>query len=263
MGDAWKKRFSYDEMKDFLELKYRQFNVPAFISNDPVSVPHRYTVKQDIEISGFLTAAISWGRRDLIVSSANSLLDMMGESPWAFIMEAGDDNIDKVSSFYYRTFNGHDCTTFIRGLKKIYSRYNSMEDVLIRYMADGHSWKESIIGLRSEFFNIPHQKRTLKHFANLSTGAAGKRLNMFFRWMVRNDGRGVDFGLWQSVDPSVLFIPLDFHTGNISRKLGLLERKQNDWKAVEELTGVLRGFDEHDPVKYDFSLFGLGIIEKF
>jgi uncharacterized protein (TIGR02757 family) len=263
MGDSWKKKFSYDEMKDFLELKYEQFNNPAFIENDPISVPHRYVLKQDIEISGFLTATIAWGRRDLIINAANKLMDLMGHSPLDFILNSNEKGLDKVSEFYYRTFNGNDCRTFINGLRNIYTGFDSLEDVMAGYLEKVNSWKEAIIMLRKEFFNMPHKHRTLKHFADISKGAAGKRLNMFFRWMVRNDGRGVDFGIWKSVDKSVLFIPLDYHTGNTSRTLGLLTRKQDDWKAVEELTSVLRKFDDRDPVKYDFSLFGLGIIEKF
>jgi len=263
MGESWKKNFSYDEMKDFLELKYLQFNNPEFIRNDPVSIPHQYKLKQDIEISGFLTATISWGRRDLIINSAKDLMNMMGDSPLDFVMNVGDEGLGSIGRFYYRTFNGNDCITFIRGLRNIYSRYDSMEDILTSCMEKGGSWKEAIISLRNEFFNLPHKTRTLKHFADISRGAAGKRLNMFFRWMIRDDNHGVDFGVWKKIDESLLYIPLDFHTGNISRKLGLLERRQDDWKAVEELTSVLRQFDEKDPVKYDFSLFGLGIVEKF
>lgn len=263
MGDSWKKRFSYNEMKDFLEAKYAQFNNPSFINSDPISVPHRYTLKQDIEISGFLTATIAWGRRDLIINSANKLMELMGNSPLDFILNHSEAEKDKIGEFYYRTFNGTDCCTFIEGLRNIYTNFESMEDVLAGYLEKGKSWKEAIINFRNEFFNVPHRKRTLKHFADISRGAAGKRLNMFFRWMVRDDGRGVDFGIWKSIDKSVLYIPLDFHTGKTSRALGLLSRKQDDWKAVEELTSVLRLFDNSDPVKYDFSLFGLGVIEKF
>lgn len=263
MGESWKKKFSYDEMRDFLELKYEQFNRPGFIENDPVAIPHQYTLKQDIEIAGFLTATIAWGRRDLIIKSAQTLMSLLGESPFDFIMNAGERDVERLGRFYYRTFNGSDCCTFIRGLRNIYSIHDSMEDIPAACLEKGGSWKDAIISLRNEFFNMPHTRRTLKHFADIERGAAGKRLNMFFRWMVRDDGRGVDFGLWKRIDKSDLYIPLDFHTGNISRKLGLLERKQDDWKAVEELTSVLRRFDPGDPVKYDFSLFGLGIIEKF
>ena len=263
MADYWKNRFSYAEMKDFLEVKYEQFNNPSFIDSDPVSVPHKYSLKQDIEIAGFLTAAIAWGRRDLILRSANALMDIMGNSPYDFILSSGDDALERLSDFYYRTFNGADCRTFMQALRNIYSKHESMEDALLTYLVRENSWKEAVSAYRNEFFSVPHQRRTRKHFADISEGAAGKRLNMFFRWMVRDDGRGVDFGLWKGISKSVLYIPLDFHTGNTSRKLGLLARRQNDWKAVEELTDVLRGFDEDDPVKYDFSLFGLGIIEKF
>ncbi len=263
MADSWREKFSYDEMKEFLELKFEQFNNPSFIDDDPISVPHRYNRKQDIEISAFLTASIAWGRRDLIIGSALKLMELMGNSPWDFILNADESSIKEAGSFYYRTFNGTDCMTFMAGLRKIYSEYNTMEDILVKSLEEGRNWKEAITELRKAFFSIPHSRRTLKHFADISGGAAGKRLNMFLRWMVRDDGRGVDFGIWKRIDTSVLYIPLDLHTGNTSRKLGLLSRKQNDWKAVEELTSVLRSFDPLDPVRYDFSLFGLGIIEKF
>ncbi|HDZ40943.1 MAG TPA: TIGR02757 family protein [Bacteroidetes bacterium] len=263
MGESWKKKFSFDEMRDFLELKYEQFNHPGFIENDPVAIPHQYILKQDIEISGFLSATIAWGRRDMIVNSAKKLMDLMGNSPLDFIMNVDRKGLGRLNSFYYRTFNGNDCCTFIRGLRNIYSRHESMEEIPAARLEKGETWKDAVISLRNEFFNIHHSRRTLKHFADIERGAAGKRLNMFFRWMVRDDGHGVDFGIWKKIDKSALYIPLDFHTGNISRKLGLLERKQDDWKAVEELTSVLRQFDPEDPVKYDFSLFGLGIMEKF
>lgn len=263
MAESWRNNFSYDEMKAFLELKCEQFNTPSFIVNDPVSVPHQYSLKQDIEIAGFLTATIAWGRRDLILDAANRLMEMMGRSPGDFILNAGTADIDRLNNFYYRTFNGDDCRTFIYALRNIYSSYGSMEDLLVKYLERGDNWKAAITGLRNEFFSVDHRRRTKKHFADISGGAAGKRLNMFFRWMVRDDGRGVDFGLWKRISSSLLYIPLDFHTGNVSRKLGLLSRKQDDWKAVEELSSVLRLFDGDDPAKYDFSLFGLGIIEKF
>ncbi|HUS85845.1 MAG TPA: TIGR02757 family protein [Bacteroidales bacterium] len=254
---------THDEMNEFLDEKYIHYNNPGFIKNDPVSVPHHYTKREDIEISGFLTASIAWGRRDLIISAASQLMNLAGNSPHDFILNADDEQLERFSAFYYRTFNGIDCTFFIRSLKNIYRYYNSLEDILVEEIDGGATMREAIIHFREHFFSIPHQRRTQKHFADIGGAAAGKRLNMFFRWMVRNDGMGVDFGLWDRISPSQLYIPLDLHSGNTSRKLGLLKRKANDWKAVEELTDVLRRFDKNDPVKYDFALFGLGINEKF
>lgn len=251
------------ELKDFLEEKYLRFNNPSFIESDPISIPHRFSSPADREIAGFMAATIAWGRRDLILRSSDKLMSAMGNVPHEFIMSAGDTELEYFSGFVHRTFNGHDCKTFMRGLKRIYTSYGSMEDVIVEGMKDGGSLREGLSHFRKIFFIIQHEKRSEKHFADVMSGAAGKRLFMFLRWMVRDDNRGVDFGIWKRINTSELFIPLDLHSGNTARKLGLLKRKQNDFKAVEELTSVLRHFDPEDPVKYDFALFGLGVNEKF
>jgi uncharacterized protein (TIGR02757 family) len=257
------KGLTFDEVRTFLEEKYLQYNTPSFIACDPISVPHRFTDRRDREISGFLTAAIAWGRRDLILRSSNILLESMDHKPYEFIMSASEYEITSLSRFVHRTFNGTDCIYFIKGLRQVYSEHNSMEDIILIGMKETGSLRDGISHFRNVFFSAPHHKRTEKHFADVKGGAAGKRLNMFLRWMVRNDNRGVDFGIWTRIDPASLFIPLDLHSGNTARRLGLLKRKMNDWKAVEELTGVLREFDPSDPVKYDFALFGLGVNEHF
>ena len=251
------------EMKQFLEEKYLQYNNPSFIPSDPISIPHRFTSRQDREISGFLVSSIAWGRRDLILRSANNLLEAMDNAPYEFVMSAGAEDLKRVSRFVHRTFNGTDCNYFIKGLRHIYTDFSNMEDVVLEGMNRSGSLKEGIAHLRQYFFCEHHERRTEKHFADVTGGAAGKRLNMYLRWMVRQDNRGVDFGIWKRIDPSVLYIPLDLHSGNTARKLGLLTRKMNDWKAVEELTTNLREFDPADPVKYDFALFGLGVFEGF
>jgi uncharacterized protein (TIGR02757 family) len=251
------------EIKKLLEEKYLQYNNPSFIVSDPVSIPHMFTSRPDREIAAFLAATIAWGRRDLILRSSKMLLEMMGNEPYNFILSAGRSDLAKISCFVHRTFNGGDCGYFMKGLKHIYSTYNSMEDVIVEGMGPDKSLRDGMDNLRKTFFSLPHASRNEKHFADIKGGAAGKRLNMFLRWMVRNDGRGVDFGIWKKIDPSMLYIPIDFHSGNTARKLGLLTRKMNDWKAVEELTSNLREFDPADPVKYDFALFGLGVFEKF
>ena len=251
------------EMKLFLEEKYLQYNNPSFIECDPVSIPHLFTEKRNREISGFLTASIAWGRRDLILKSARKLIALMYDEPYEFITSSGEKEFDRFDNFVHRTFNGTDCRYFIKGLRNIYREYNSMEDVLLEGMKHGKSVREGLMHLRLKFFELPHPGRTEKHFADIKRGAAGKRLNMFLRWMVRKDNHGVDFGIWGRIDPSMLFIPLDIHSGNTARILGLLTRRINDWKAVEELTATLRKFDPDDPVKYDFALFGTGIYEGF
>ncbi len=251
------------EIKLFLEEKVLQYNNPAFIINDPVSIPHSFHESRDKEISGFLTATIAWGRRDLILRSSRLMLDLMDSFPYEFVISASEKELDRLSGFVHRTFNGTDLAYFIKGLRNIYSNYENMEEVLIQGMKAGGSLKEGLSHLRSVFFSLPHSTRNEKHFADVMNGSAGKRLNMFLRWMVRSDNGGVDFGMWQKISPSQLYIPLDLHTGNTARKLGILTRKQNDWEAVEELTAILRCFDPKDPVKYDFALFGLGVNERF
>jgi uncharacterized protein (TIGR02757 family) len=251
------------EIKAFLDEKYLQYNTPAFIECDPISIPHSFTELHDREISGFLIAAIAWGRRDLILRSGRLMLDLMDNSPFEFIMSANENELLRFSRFVHRTFNGTDCIYFIKGLRNIYSSFESMEDVIVQGMSASGSIKEALSYLRLVFFSLPHLNRNEKHFADVMGGSAGKRLNMFLRWMVRKDNMGVDFGIWEKVDPATLYIPLDLHSGNTARRLGLLTRKMNDWKAVEELTEILREFDPTDPVKYDFALFGLGVNEKF
>jgi uncharacterized protein (TIGR02757 family) len=251
------------DLKKFLDDKYFQFNNRSFIECDPISIPHRYTGRADREIAGFLAATIAWGRRDLIIRSCGRMMELMEDSPYQFITNAADSDLERFEGFVYRTFNGVDCKGFMRCLKHIYLVSDSMEDIIVRGMKNGGSLRDGLSELRTEFFSAPHVKRTEKHFADISAGAAGKRLLMFLRWMVREDSRGVDFGIWKKIRPSQLYMPLDIHSGNTARKLGILKRKMNDWKAVEELTDVLRNFDPEDPVKYDFALFGLGVFEGF
>jgi len=255
------KHLSQKELHYFLELKYDQYNNPEFINTDPVSVPHLFSTKQDIEISGFLTAMISWGFRKSIIQNATILMEMMGMAPSEFIRSFTTSDLEPFNKFVHRTFNGSDCIFFLRSLQNIYTNYGGLENCFVRSPAAGV--KSRIDAFRRIFLGLPHPQRHEKHIANPLKGASCKRINMFLRWMVRNDRRGVDFGLWKSVQPSELICPLDIHTGNVARKLGLIKRKLNDWEAAEELTNALRKFDPEDPVKYDFALFGLGIFEKF
>jgi len=257
------KGITSSELKDFLEEKYLRFNNPSFIEHDPISIPHMFSSNADREIAGFLTAAIAWGRRDLILRSSRRLIDAMGNAPHDFILSAGENELERFSGFVHRTFNSYDCMTFMRALKHIYSNYNSLEDVIVEGRNEHGTLRDGLSHMRNVFFSVSHERRSEKHFADVMSGAAGKRLFMYLRWMVRNDGRGVDFGIWKRISSSELYIPLDLHSGNTARKLGLLTRKQNDFRAVEELTAELRRFDPDDPVKYDFALFGLGVNEEF
>jgi uncharacterized protein (TIGR02757 family) len=250
------------DLKDFLDEKVAQYNNPTFIELDPIQIPHSYTRKEDIEISGFLSATISWGNRTSIVKNARRMLAYMGDSPYDFIINHKAQHLKQIDGFVHRTFNSVDLLTFIEGLKHLYKNIDGLEGIFMKYQTND-SLQPAIHELKKEFFNIPHLDRTRKHLPDPLTGSAAKKINMFLRWMVRKDDRGVDFGIWKSIPPSVLSCPLDVHSGNIARKLGILRRKQNDARAVAELDNFLRELDSEDPVRYDFALFGLGAIDKF
>jgi uncharacterized protein (TIGR02757 family) len=251
------------DIKDFLEEKFRQFSASNFIDTDPIQIPKLYQSKEDIEIAGFLTATISLGQRPQIIKFAKNLLSQMGESPYEFIIDSSHSDIQSLSKFYYRTFNGEDCIAFINSLKKIYSSGSNLENVFNEGYEKYSTIKGAIAYFRMIFLGDNFPKRSQKHISNVMANSAAKRLNMYLRWMVRPAKDGIDFGLWRRIPPSSLMLPLDVHSGRVSRSLGLLERKQNDWKAVEEVTNNLRIFDPLDPVKYDYALFGLGVFERF
>ncbi len=252
------------ELKDFLEEKYDKYNRQGFIESDPISIPHQFTQKEDIEIAGFLAATIAWGQRVTIIKNANKLMNLMGNNPHDFLLSARLKDFQKFDSFVHRTFNGEDAVFFMKALQNIYKKQGGLENVFMNNSSNNDATLNAITNFRKTFFSIEHTHRTRKHISNPSENSSAKRLCMYLRWMVRNDKRGVDFGIWKSsLLPSHLMCPLDVHSGNVARKLGLLKRTQNDWKAVEELTANLRKFDAKDPVKYDFALFGLGVFEKF
>ena len=248
---------SFNNLKEYLDQKVKFYNVPGFIENDPISIPHLFSAKQDIEIAGILAATIAWGNRKSIISNAKKIMQFMEMAPFDFVMHFKDTDLKPFETFVHRTFNGTDCKAFLWSLKHIYQNHNGLEAVF-----KGKDIKEKIINFRKVFFEMPHPYRTEKHVADPGRNSSAKRINMFLRWMARNDNKGVDFGIWESIRPSMLMCPLDVHSGRTARNLGLLHRKQNDWKAVEVLTKNLRDFDSSDPVKYDFALFGIGVQEK-
>lgn len=251
----------FSEVKELLDVKVEQFNSTDFIQTDPIQLPHRFAKKQDIEIIGFLVATIAWGNRTMIIKNGERLIDIMGNEPHQFILNYSPSFISN-SDFVHRTFNKVDLDFFFSALNKIYSNNEGLENCFsINEECPGV--KGRIINFRSKLLEVPHEKRSEKHLSNPANKSAAKRLNMFLRWMVRKDEKGVDFGIWNNIDPSELYLPLDVHTGNIARKLKLLKRKQNDWVALEELMQKLRKMDSDDPVKYDFALFGLGAFDKF
>src|SRR5512133_284517 len=250
------------ELKQFLERKVEKYNQMDFIETDPVSIPHRFTLKEDIEISGFLSATIAWGNRTSILKNAKRMMDLMDDSPYDFIMNHTESDLARISTVIHRTFNEGDFIYFIKALNYIYRKQNGLESVFSNHQAKD-SLQPAIHEFRKIFFELPHDSRIMKHISDPFNGSAAKKINMFLRWMIRKDDIGVDFGIWKSISPSVLSCPLDVHSGNVARKLGLLTRKLNDAKAVAELDYNLREMDRKDPVKYDFALFGLGIYEGY
>lgn len=251
------------DLKEFLDQKAELYNTPAFIKTDPIQVPHQYSDPRDIEIAAFLTASIAWGQKATIISNARKLLSWMPGGPYEFLMAAREKDLERFIPFVHRTFNGLDCFYFLKSLQHIYRDQGGLQTVFEHAYSVSGDMKEAIIHFREVFFAHADPGRTSKHVADVSKGASAKRLNMFLRWMVRRDKRGVDFGLWKEIPKHALYLPLDVHTGTVARKLGLLKRTQNDWKAVEEVTSRLREFDPEDPVCYDFALFGLGSFEGF
>ncbi len=250
-----------EDISKLLNQKIKQYNNIEFIESDPISIPHMFTKKEDIEISGFITSIISWGRRPAILKSARKLMALMDNAPYDFLMNSKDIEFKRFEGFVYRTFNSDDCIFLISALQNIYKRNNSLETIATNSFNNNGDIFSVIIALRDAILETPHLKRSEKHLGNPLTGSAAKRINMYLRWMIRQDDNGVDFGIWKDISPAALMCPLDVHSGNVARKLGLLDRKQNDWKSVEELTSKLRTFDKEDPVKYDYALFGIGVFE--
>ncbi len=250
------------ELKEFLNEKVELYNNPKFIESDPIQIPHQFSLKEDIEIAAFLTSTIAWGNRKMIINNSKRMIALMGNSPYDFVMNHNETQLERLDNFVHRTFNGNDFVTFIKALQHIYNNHNGLEMAFAKNQQP-LSMQQSISEFRKLFFEINHLPRTAKHVSDPLRGSAAKRINMFLRWMCRNDKAGVDFGIWKSIAPASLSCPLDVHSGNVARKLGLLTRKQNDAKALLELDTALRELDPNDPVKYDFALFGLGVFEGF
>jgi uncharacterized protein (TIGR02757 family) len=252
-----------NDIRLLLDQKVLSFNQLPFIETDPIQVPKQFTSKENIEIAAFLSATLAWGQRPTIIRNANRLMQLMQNNPIDFLMNAEEEDWNSFSDFRHRTFNGSDCQYFLKSLRNIYLNHDGLEQVFTEGFQKCQTIFSALTHFRQVFFELEHDRRTEKHISDVTKGAAAKRLNMLLRWMVRTDQAGVDFGLWKQIPASALMLPLDVHTGNVARKLGLLARTQNDWRAVEEITAHLRGFDSEDPIKYDFALFGLGAFEKF
>ena len=254
------------DLQQLLDSKYRFYNQEEFIETDPIQIPRAFSRKEDIEIAGFIAAAIAWGKRPMIIRNANRWLEMMDNAPYDFVMNANEVDFKPLLHFVHRTFNGDDALFFITSLQNIYKNHGGLETIFedgLKMEFENPKNYSPLFGalnhFRSVFMSSPHLARSGKHIANVAKGSAAKRLLMYLRWMSRKDKQGVDFGIWKNIDAKHLMIPLDVHSGRVARKLGLLNRKADDWKSVEELTASLRQFDAIDPVKYDFALFGMGV----
>lgn len=257
-----------DRIKEFLERKIVEYNRPSFITADPVSIPHRYTKKQDIEIAGLFAATFAWGNRTTIISKCSELMALMDNTPHEFIINHKETDRKRFEQFRHRTFNYTDLLYFISFLQHHYREHNSLERAFhppdYKKSYAGGYVEASLNHFYSYFFSFPDvPQRTRKHIAAPMKNSACKRLNMYLRWMVRNDKCGVDFGLWKEIKPSELVCPLDLHVARVARRFRLMSRPGADWQSALELTAQLRRFDPDDPVKYDFALFALGVIEKF
>lgn len=253
---------TFEGRKSFLDEKVEIYNAPAFIESDPIQIPHLFDKKEDIEIAAFLTATIAWGNRKSIIGSAQKMMALMENTPFDFVMNHQKKDLKVAENFVHRTFNGQDFACFIENLQNLYQNHGGLETVFEKH-AHTETLQPAIHHFKKVFFEKTGLTRTGKHVSDPMIGSAAKRINMFLRWMVRNDRKGVDFGIWKSLSPAQLSCPLDVHSGDVARKLGILARKQNDAKAVAELDCMLRKMDASDPVKYDFALFGLGVFEGF
>lgn len=243
-----------------LSRKADEYNQPSFIKDDPVSIPHLFRKKQDIEIAGFFAAIFAWGNRATIINKSKELLSRMDNAPHQFVLQHSAHDLKQLRGFKHRTFNEDDLLFFIEFFKRHYKKYPSLETA---FFPPGNMDAESGLNhFRKYLFTAEHLKRTEKHISSPEQKSTCKRLNMFLRWMVRKDDRGVDFGIWGNISPAQLICPVDLHVARVSRQLGILKRKQTDWLAASELTNYLRILDKDDPVKYDFALFGLGAIES-
>jgi len=253
------------ELKDFLDEKVKFYNRKAFITSDPINIPHQYSKKQDIEIAGFFAATLAWGNRTAIINSCNRLMQLMDRSPFDFIENHEPGDLERFGDFKHRTFNTTDVLYFIHFFKNYYRHHHSLEDAFAQFISKkDDTIEKGLTGFYDLFFSLPDfPKRTTKHVATPKRNSTCKRLNMFLRWMVRKDKAGVDFGIWKKIASSQLVCPCDVHVLRVARKLKLISSKQNNWKTAMELTSRLRELDPRDPVKYDFALFGLGVMEKF
>ena len=254
--------YSHEQMYELLEALHDKYNCEEFIDSDPISIPHSFASDNDKEVAGFLAATIAWGNRKAILKGARKMMELMDNAPYDFVLNATEADLNPLRSYVYRTFNGNDFVDFICALQRICRTYGTIGTLFEQSYLQHKDMAAVLSEVRREFFAVDHSEHSTKHFSSIDNGAACKRINMYLHWFVRSDNRGVDFGLWRKIPASALYLPLDVHSGNMSRELGLLTRKQNDWKATVEVTQTLKRFSPSDPVKYDFALFGAGVNSK-
>lgn len=248
-------------LKKFLDTKVDQYNQPSFIKDDPICIPHNFSKNPDIEIAGFFAAIFSWGNRTTIIQKSKELMQLMDMQPHQFCLNHDETGLKRLVPFKHRTFNATDLLYFVEFLKQHYTKHDSLEIAFTRH---GTSVEEMLSGFHHYFFSLEGvPARTKKHISSPEKNSTCKRLNMFLRWMVRKDNKGVDFGIWKNISQAQLICPVDLHVARVARQFKLVTRKQTDWQAALELTANLRAFDNNDPVKYDFALFALGVTEKF
>lgn len=252
------------QLKEYLDQKVAYYNQQTFIEKDPISVPHRFTNLQDIEISGFFAAMFAWGQRKTIINKANDLMDRMDNAPFDFVMNHTDKDLKRIKGFVHRTFNDDDALYFIEFFKQHYSRNESFETAFSQFLTkEDETIEPALRGFKDYFFSWQHFRRTEKHIASPKSGSACKRICMYLRWLCRDDQQGVDFGLWKNIKPSQLMVPLDVHVLRVAQRLGMIDKEKSDFKTLKELNKQLKQFDPNDPVKYDYALFGVGVEEKF
>lgn len=252
------------KLQEFFNKKVKEYNQPSFIATDPIYIPHLFTKKQDIEIAGFFAAIFAWGNRTTIINKSKELMQLMQMQPYSFCLNASPAELKKLEGFKHRTFNTTDLLYCIEFFKQHYSQYDSLENAFLPNNKAPKNIKDALSYFHHYFFSLEDApKRTQKHISTPEKGSSCKRLNMFLRWMVRKDKSGVDFGIWKNIQPNQLICPMDVHVARVAKRFNLLDRKQTDWLAAEELTNYLKKLDPKDPAKYDFALFGLGVIEKY
>ncbi len=251
-------------LKEFFDSKVKAYNKADFIESDPICIPHLFSKQQDIEIAGLFAALFAWGNRTTIIQKSRELMHRMDMAPHDFILGHSDKELKQLRGFRHRTFTEDDIFYFVEWLHYYYMQFSSLENAFARYMVrKDDTIEQALTGFKKYFFSLEHMRRTQKHIASPEQNSSCKRLCMYLRWMVRRDRQAVDFGIWRKIKPSQLICPIDLHVARVATRFGLMRRKQPDWQAALELTAHLRTFDPHDPVRYDFALFGLGVIEKY